>query len=388
MNLCCEECGEELSIHVLYLTNNFASEQNNSSQNNAEMNVDLRENLYCPYCEKLETNNIEDESNTHICYDCGTSYRDYLNRGYLGCESCYFSFSPKLDRLMEDYHNVTPGAKAFSPSYEVSSMAKSRSLELCDYVLAKDNNQGDYIEKSSEKLSGNFNFTKSSNILSVRLRVARNIKGLAYLGYLSAEKRKALSENLLAPKNALAIYFSDDTELFLETRDEDHLRASWIFDWHGKEHCVNRLKSYYQKIEMLDKMYEWQFHPDYGFLTACPALCGKGIRLSFQLRLSSLRERGERGEWRKWLVSLHEAGYEIRASRGEVVNTCVSGFDSTSLSNIENNDILSHSMDSMQSIEISNRHWALNVCIEEEINRFFSVLENLSRNFVSCGNIR
>ena len=360
----CQNCGKELTIHILSSHEGWGWE---------------REMLYCAQCVSYQQEEEEYESNAELlCPNCGTHYTDFLKRGYLACASCYIAFALQLEGLIEKYHGITPGKKPFAPVYKVPPLAVARSQELCEYVLAEESiydlcSQNRELKRDiipRELLacdSGeNKGETKKDIIEGVRLRLARNVKGLPYLGYLSEKQKKDLSQSLLSPQSALALGLGTPNLTLrpakLETRDEDHLRASWLFAWQGKEHCRKQLFNCLKQIELLDKLYQWQFHPDYGFLTACPALAGHAMRLSFQLRIPALLAKTE--VWQSWHENLSHAGYEIRSAVGGESPAPKEGCGAD----------LSRSR---SRIQVSNRHWAWGVSPMEGIHRFLLVLESL-----------
>jgi len=51
------------------------------------------------------------------CPNCGTTYEEFRKRGRFGCQECYESFGPELDRLIKRVHGADqhrgkrPGAR-------------------------------------------------------------------------------------------------------------------------------------------------------------------------------------------------------------------------------------------------------------------------------------
>lgn len=312
----------------------------------------------------------QEESNRgFFCEHCGTYYKDFLERSSLACASCYSAFAPQLEELMEKYHRNTPGRKAFTLDHVAPPLAMRRSQKLCEHVLANKgiceshkqnkNLKKDIIPESIP--SAGPKKSKKNIIESVRLRVARNVQGLPYLPYLSEKQKKTLERALLSPKSALTSHLlashTSPPYPTLDTQDEDHLRISWAFAWQSKEHCIKQIFNCLKQIELLDKLYQWQFHSDYGFLTACPALAGHAVRLSFQLQVPALRKRP--AVWKSWCQNLSRAGYEIRRIGKERKPVSKKSFEKDS------------------RIQISNRHWAWGVSSKEETYRFMSLIESL-----------
>ena len=96
--------------------------------------------------------------------------------------------------------------------------------------------------------------------------------------------------------------------------DEDHVRLEWLFPAIEDDESHRNLQRFLALLPGLDALYAWQYHRDYGFLTACPGIGGLGIRLSFEMYLPGLRTAGARTRWEDRLV---RAGFELRGADGE-----------------------------------------------------------------------
>ena len=68
------------------------------------------------------------------------------------------------------------------------------------------------------------------------------------------------------------------------------------------------------EINTVNGLYDWQYHKNYGYLTACPGNSGTGIRISFRINIHGLKKSGTWGAWKK---NLKDAGLVIRGHRGE-----------------------------------------------------------------------
>ena len=342
----CQNCGRELSIHIFSCTE--------------EQEEDL---LYCPQCVSYQQTKAEEDGGLS-CSGCGSCWHDFLKRGHLACASCYDAFALQLEALIEKYHRITPGPKPFAATYKASSLARARSQELCEYVLTE-GIEGSVYDLCGDKKELKRDIMVEENIIeSVRLRMARNIEGLPYLGYLSEKQKEKLSRRLLAPQSILTLCLRAPNTMLrpakLDTEDEDHLRVSWLFNWQSKRHCIKQLFNCLKQIELLDKLYYWQLHPDYGFLTACPALAGHAVRLSFQLQIPALRGNAE--VWQNWHTNLSRAGYEIRSVEGEKSSVPQASRKINA---------------SKSKIQISKRHWSWGVSPREHIRPLMAVLESL-----------
>ncbi|MEO0098219.1 MAG: protein arginine kinase [candidate division WOR-3 bacterium] len=195
---------------------------------------------------------------------------------------------------------------------------------------------------------------RSEIVISSRIRLARNIKGIPFLtraekrekekvlemvkealekkgllkeGHFLREKELSplklnfLKERHLIPSDFAhsrlerGIYVkSDETESIL-VNEEDHLRLQSLTS--GMD-----LYTAYQKIEKLDNLLAevipFAFSPELGFLTACPTNVGTGMRASFFIHLPGLVITKE---MEKVLRSLLELGFTVRGIYGEGTET-------------------------------------------------------------------
>jgi protein-arginine kinase len=165
----------------------------------------------------------------------------------------------------------------------------------------------------------NIRDNNNSYILSMRIRLARNFKSIHYPGRLTKQKKDLLSKIIFSDKNVLKQWLNGkNNEIHRKayTHDEDHLRVQWIIPCAGYplDDIHNILDSILEEIHVLDGFYEWQFHNNYGYLTACPGNTGTGMRISFRLNVRGLKHSGN---WPHWRKTLKEAGLVIRGHKGE-----------------------------------------------------------------------
>ena len=161
-------------------------------------------------------------------------------------------------------------------------------------------------------------------VMSSRVRLARNVKGLAFPGWAKKAERiktldvirpavqslpqmadsfsesmdnlSLLDKNILverhlisrehAAKNAgSGLVLNRDETLCVMINEEDHLRMQAL-------RPGLQLKQAWQAIDVVDskleKKLEYAFSPDLGYLTACPTNLGTGIRVSAMLHLPGL----------------------------------------------------------------------------------------------------
>ncbi len=328
------------------------------------------------------------EKTDSFCSSCGLNWNNFLVSGRLGCGDCYSSFAAPLEPLMKQYHGRMPGQNAFSFPYEHTPHAESRTEELLDYVLKNkrfSKRKGADVQfeiksiiASTTQLESTYSPSlkkqklnekpkeervkeergKEDRIIeSVRIRVARNINTLPYLTLLNAEEKGRLSRFLAEPQGILRqslTYEPISVPIFL-TDDEDHLRVIWCFPWESYYHS-NRMIFHIQRlIYILDSLYCWDFHPDYGFCTACPALAGLSVRISFQMKIPTLYKGGN---WPIWTESLEKAGCEIRGEDSEFM---------------KKKDMMKRGR-----VQISGRNWGFDTELAENFARLASLMSRLA----------
>jgi protein arginine kinase len=187
-------------------------------------------------------------------------------------------------------------------------------------------------------------------VISSRMRLARNVRGLPFpgwaseqqsielcgrlrgvieqlesvsnplffdMGQVSATDREVLNERHLI-SNELAeqgrgsgLIVSEDERIAVMINEEDHLRLQAISPGMN-------LLSVWKKVDAVDsdleQFLDYAFSPRLGYLTACPTNIGTGLRASVMMHLSGLRLLEELGPVIKGLERL---GFAVRGLLGE-----------------------------------------------------------------------
>jgi len=301
----CPRCKRPVSLHV-----QFDTDQG------------FRSSSYCEYCKKFIK-----KTTGPFCKN-GHSLDQFKETGMLGCSSCYDAFSPELLHLLEEYRNNAP-EDVLLPVPDRLSVARSEELAFLvkrQDALPFQAVPGDLQKKEIDRV-----------LLSIRIRIARNISDLSYkLNKVSAQNLAAVlfsstscflsgagsycvadesmlflwKKRNLVPENAIVASAILPAGPILYTGDEDHLRIAWFLDsMHPDE-----IEKVIREKEFFDSYYRWQFHPLYGYLAACPSNSGSGVRVSFMLSLPLLTSCGQ---WANWARELKESGFAIRGEKGE-----------------------------------------------------------------------
>lgn len=189
-------------------------------------------------------------------------------------------------------------------------------------------------------------------VLSSRIRLARNFKGLVFtnrnqeaalekvdnmmrgvlgvlkeadgheysnisLNKLSDVEREILVEkHLMSPQMSQnlphrSLVVSDDASVAIMVNEEDHVRIQVM------EAGLDLEKAYEHAIKIddaIESKYDYAFSERYGYLTACPTNVGTGMRASAMLHLPALAMTGRLARVVRSIIQL---GYSVRGLYGE-----------------------------------------------------------------------
>ncbi len=191
---------------------------------------------------------------------------------------------------------------------------------------------------------------QSDAILSTRVRLARNLKGLSFpvrglseelggvlhrvgnaalgvsafqgrdlteTGTLSVLERQFLLErHLISYELASAgrhsgLVFAPDEGASIMINEEDHVRVQALRPGLQLDECYRRAD---QIDDQLEASLEWAFSDDFGYLTACPTNVGTGLRASVLVHLPALVLTRK---IKKVLTGVTQVGLAVRGFYGE-----------------------------------------------------------------------
>ncbi len=166
-------------------------------------------------------------------------------------------------------------------------------------------------------------------VISTRIRLARNLRGFLFLSRASPEMRAEIAETvavaarkadllkefihievdkldeldrqLLVERHLISREHADGTGArrvafhpseasAIMVNEEDHLRVQVLRSGLQIEQAWEHINAI---DDVLEKNLDYEFHPQYGYLTACPTNVGTGIRVSVMLHLPALRLTNE-----------------------------------------------------------------------------------------------
>lgn len=273
----------------------------------------------------------------------------------------------------------------------------------------------DLVKKPAAWLTGEGN--NSEIVLSSRVRLARNISNTAFpsvaktedrekvvsfvrkaIGkspvlkfgqvYISSElppldkdfliERHLVSPEFMRENDSKALYIGEEEKISLMINEEDHLRIQTLTS--GLE-----IKSTFELADKVDtelsNTLEFDFEPDFGYLTSCPTNVGTGMRASVLIHLPGLVLTKE---IENVISQVTKLGLTVRGFYGEgsdVLGNLFQISNQTSLGKSEEDLIESLEKVTYQLIEYENNsrktlYQEAKEQIEDKIWRAFGILQN------------
>ena len=196
------------------------------------------------------------------------------------------------------------------------------------------------------------NGKESDVIISSRVRLSRNIKGIPFVSKCSNDELKAvytkmkeitpalgyglkfiplkdideLNKQCLVEKNLISLEFAksknpytaiminDEENICIIINEEDHIKLQVFSSGLDLENLMNLAIEIDQKLE---EFIPYSFHHQYGYLTACPTNVGTGLKVSVLAHIPALELTGN---LRKILNVVNNLGISIRGVNKEEDN--------------------------------------------------------------------
>ena len=193
------------------------------------------------------------------------------------------------------------------------------------------------------------NGKESDVVISTRVRLSRNIKGIPFinkalkeelkevydkvkeitpsLGYnlkfLSIDdmdmitKQSLVEKHLISPDFAktkmpyTAVVINDDENICIMVNEEDHIKLQVFTSGLDINNLLNLAIEIDEKMESL---IPYSYHEKYGFLTACPTNVGTGLKISTLVHIPALQMTGNLN---KMLNIINNLGMNVRGLYGE-----------------------------------------------------------------------
>lgn len=286
---------------------------------------------------RFEVDRMRDFHST-VCKDCGTTAREADEALLFGCPECYANMRGHALKMIEELQGATRHVgKALVP-FDLSVRNRTAKYSQDDIpifaygadVIKRIFGQNDFVSSANRRFKSADECTEeeltSPFVISSRVRLARNVKGLpfprkmdahnfedeisgAYLaskGIFDARVRKisALSKSqlkALIERHIVSLPLANNTELgavivdggstgfSVMINEEDHFREQCVVDGFNLKEAYRRLYAYDTNLmKCLPIAYDEQL----GFLTACPTNVGTGMRASVMVFLPALSRAG------------------------------------------------------------------------------------------------
>ena len=193
------------------------------------------------------------------------------------------------------------------------------------------------------------NGKESDVVISTRVRLSRNIKGIPFINRASKEELKEVYEKMkeIAPllgyslkflklddmdsitKQSLvekhlispdfaktkmpytAIIINDEENICIMVNEEDHIKLQVFTSGLDIDNLLNLAIEIDEKIQSL---VQYSYHEKYGFLTACPTNVGTGLKISTLVHIPALQMTGNLN---KMLNIINNLGMNVRGIYGE-----------------------------------------------------------------------
>ena len=275
-------------------------------------------------------------------------------------------------------------------------------------------NLADLAKRPTEWLRGTGQM--SDVVISSRVRLARNLAGMPFLGRCNRDqqgeiehrlrdcimqagitdetfyvdiagcdeidRRLLVERHLISRQHAQSAHprgvaFSPSETLAIMVNEEDHLRLQVLRSGLELDDAVEETIAADNRLE---ESLSFAFHRKYGYLTACPTNVGTGLRISVMLHLPALKMTGE---IEKVFRAAHDMRLAIRGLYGEGTEATGDFFqisNQTTLGKAEDQIIREFSVDTLPHI-IDYERRARNVllskraiAVDDRVNRSMAVL--------------
>lgn len=253
----------------------------------------------------------------------------------------------------------------------------------------------------------------SSNILSTRVRFARNLEATPFPSNLSPEKKKELllkvkdtakklfpnldyidamqlttaqagslmEERLISPefannRDGAGLLLSKDKNLAIMLNEEDHLRIQTFEKGYALDKAFKRAV---ETDVALDNELKFAYSENLGYLTHCPTNLGTGMRASVLVHLPALTDSGVIN---KTVSLIGQYGFTVRGLYGEGTRSegglyQISNQIAIGLTEEEILERLGEILEKIEENEASLREkYIENIEIQDKIFRAYGILQN------------
>ena len=262
------------------------------------------------------------------------------------------------------------------------------------------------------------NGKESDVVLSTRVRLSRNLKGIPFktrctkeelkkvfdtlkevtplLGYnlkfIAMEDIDNLTKQTLVEKHIIspdfaktkvpytAIIINDEENICIMVNEEDHIKLQVFTSGLDVDNLLNLAIEIDEKLE---KLVDYSYHEKYGYLTACPTNVGTGLKISALVHIPGLEMTGNLN---KMLNIVNNLGMNVRGVYGEgskaegdiyqIANNQTLGITEKEIA--KNLNLISQKI--IEQVRIARKYLAKNsLKLEDKIYRDYGILVNARR---------
>ncbi len=262
------------------------------------------------------------------------------------------------------------------------------------------------------------NGKESDVVLSTRVRLSRNLKGIPFktrctkeelkkvfdtlkevtplLGYnlkfIAMEDIDNLTKQTLVEKHIIspdfaktkvpytAIIINDEENICIMVNEEDHIKLQVFTSGLDVDNLLNLAIEIDEKLE---KLVDYSYHEKYGYLTACPTNVGTGLKISALVHIPGLEMTGNLN---KMLNIVNNLGMNVRGVYGEgskaegdiyqIANNQTLGITEKEIA--KNLNLISQKI--IEQERIARKYLAKNsLKLEDKIYRDYGILVNARR---------
>ncbi|MFK7759497.1 MAG: protein arginine kinase [Phycisphaerales bacterium] len=178
-----------------------------------------------------------------------------------------------------------------------SSADRSQIMEICRRCIES-------LERSESSSIRWFDL-RNSESLDRRLLVERQLMSRQH-----ARGRYSNGQGGQDSPRGVAV-IEPEERISILVNEEDHLRVQVIRSGLDLASCLDEINSFDDGIE---ELVDYAYHPQFGYLTACPTNVGTGLRLSVMVHLPALKLTGELEKVRN---ASSDMGLAVRGLYGE-----------------------------------------------------------------------
>lgn len=139
----CEKCGQKVATAYCTIIENNVSKQK----------------FLCGDCRRIYLKEIEtkapiDIAKDVVCTNCGTTLKDFMASGYVGCQVCYYEFGGMMKKAINSYQKANEHTGKVPERFAKKQKLESLQQLLEQAMLNQDLAQVNRLSREIKKLTG------------------------------------------------------------------------------------------------------------------------------------------------------------------------------------------------------------------------------------------